>query len=96
MVRLWAALIFATAGAFGPALAESSEAFRCWAGSTSFSPGAIVRAGGGVMVCNTEFRWEPTTGSASGCLWNDNFFATGAEHNDNVCQADGTWEPQEG
>ncbi|MDX8500720.1 hypothetical protein RFM99_20150 [Mesorhizobium sp. VK4C] len=64
---------------------------RCWLGSTSYSPGATVRAGEGVMLCTPSFVWETSKAAASGCVFEQKFFNTGAIHEGNKCQPDGTW-----
>ncbi|TPI58646.1 hypothetical protein FJ417_18665 [Mesorhizobium sp. B3-1-7] len=64
---------------------------RCWLGSTSYSPGATVRAGEGVMLCTPAFVWETSKAAASGCVFEQKFFNTGAIHEGNECQPDGTW-----
>lgn len=64
---------------------------RCWLGSTSYSPGATIRAGEGVMLCTPSFVWETSKAGASGCVFEQKFFNTGAVHEGNECQPDGTW-----
>lgn len=64
---------------------------RCWLGSTSYSPGATVRAGEGVMLCTPSFAWETSKAAASGCVFEQRFYSTGAVHEGNECQPDGTW-----
>ena len=71
------------------------------AGRFGVSPGATVRAGGGVMVCGQDLIWQSTSDGAAGCLHDGKFYSVGAiqiEHASNQqavessCEKDGTWE----
>ncbi|MET3523753.1 hypothetical protein [Mesorhizobium abyssinicae] len=56
------------------------------------APGATVRAGEGAMLCTPSFVSETGKASASGCVFEQKFFNTGAVHEgSNECQPDGTW-----
>ena len=70
----------------------------CWLSGISFSAGATIRAGEGVMACLSDGRWKSTTGPAAGCLREGKLFALGssaaigdAKNGKQTCHNNGTW-----
>lgn len=93
-----AALVAAPAVAFAQSSTEPTPPNRCLLGSKSFSPGATIRSGGAVQICNADGTWGITQQTASGCLYADAFYSVGATSAVTgnrsmlaVCQADGSW-----
>ncbi|RWD66873.1 MAG: hypothetical protein EOS36_03915 [Mesorhizobium sp.] len=91
MMLVTAAFLMVSNAAFAQEQVAPEQQPRCWLGSTSYSPGATVRAGEGVMLCTPSFVWETSKAAASGCVFEQKFFNTGAIHEGNECQPDGTW-----
>ena len=96
---MWRVKIFVLASVFATnASAQLAEQSKCWLGSRSFSPGATAYTGGRISVCTTEFTWEASDETASGCIAADEFYTVGAIENgprsDSIkmeCRADGIW-----
>jgi hypothetical protein len=70
----------------------------CWLGGLAFSVGSNMRAGDGVSSCLADGRWKVTTGPASGCLKDGNFYTLGssagigdAKNTKQTCRKDGSW-----
>lgn len=74
-----------------------TEQASCWLGSMRFSPGAAIRSGGSVMVCEMDFTWQPHEGDAAGCIRGGELHAVGdvqklaSSATVVTCGADGTW-----
>ena len=74
---------------------------RCWLGSVTFSSGALMDTGSGVMACVADRGWvaqDGEAGDAAGCLLDGDISSVGAvigiSNNDRQwlqCEANGRW-----
>jgi len=86
-----------------PTLAHSENVYQaqkvCWLSGHEYSPGAVVVAGVGAMVCSPDFVWVDTKLSPAGCLSDGQLSGVGDVHkgktvdsSETVCTPAGTWE----
>lgn len=71
---------------------------RCWFNSNSFTAGAAIPAGSGIMVCTDDGSWvlAAESASSSSCMYDDKLYGVGSvvpvkDGPMLQCNADGTW-----
>jgi hypothetical protein len=75
-----------------------ATATTCWLAGMAFSPGATIRAGAGVTLCQADGTWAKSDGDAAGCFKDGELYAVGVSMatdgtkvSKEVCRRDGTW-----
>ncbi|MBZ9679644.1 MULTISPECIES: DUF1496 domain-containing protein [unclassified Mesorhizobium] len=86
-----------------PSFAHAQNVYEvqrvCWLAGQQYSPGAVILAADGPMLCSPDFVWVDTKKAPAGCLRNGQLSAVGTiakgETKDSIqteCRPDGTWE----
>ena len=72
---------------------------RCWFNSNSFTAGAAIPAGSGIMVCTDDGSWVDAAQGAvsSSCIYEDKLYGIGSVVSVKdgpvlLCNADGAWK----